>query len=401
MNLDAEQRTLTALFVLFPELVRSTLTRMQNHQVFFKKCSSYDLASDAVSALLHDAGFPSANLAGKSVVVKPNLLSDKEPERAITTHPEVVRPILRALKATGAIPSVADSPCSATKLEQVWDKTGFKALCKEENVELINAEKSGSTRLSFEGISYSIAKPFMDADAIVNVPKLKTHVLTSLTAGVKNLYGTIPGYQKAQLHKQFPDVHSFSRLLADIHRNCPPVFNVLDAITGMQGEGPSAGEKFNFGFVAAAPSAVTLDFAMAKLLNIKPSAIPYLPLLAAPLSPSEFTKRLEFCGDISEHDRFNIKTPSTLRVRLIPRWLVALIAPFVWIRPIFKDNCIKCGKCIQACPVTAIAFNDNKNVTLSPEICIGCCCCHEICPVSAVEMTQSPLLNFIRKGRMP
>ncbi len=377
------------------------MTRMQTHQVFFKKCASYDKANDAVSALLRDAGFPLNDLAGKSVIVKPNLLSDKEPDRAVTTHPEVVRPILRALKAAGAVPSVADSPCSATKLEKVWEKTGFKSLCKEEDVELVNAEKAGSTKMSFEGTSYSIAQPFMDADAIVNVPKLKTHVLTSMTAGVKNLYGTIPGYQKAQLHKRFPDAHSFSRLLADIHKNCTPVFNVLDAVTGMHGEGPSSGEKYDFGFVAAAPSAVALDFALAKLLKMKPAAIPYLPLLSSPLSPADFTKQLEFCGDLSETDTFNIKTPSTLGVRLIPRWLVTLIAPFVWIRPIFKDNCIKCGKCIEACPVKALAFNDDKKVTLSPELCIGCCCCHEICPVSAVEMTQSPFLNFIRKGRMP
>ena len=374
---------------------------MQKHQVFFAKCDSYDKALETVPRLLKEAGFPTDALKGKSVIVKPNLLTDREPERAVTTHPEVLRPILRALKSVGAVPAIADSPASATKLEKVWDKTGMRTLCREEDVELINAEKSGSTKMTFEGNEYSIAKPFMDADAIVNVPKLKTHVLTSLTAGVKNLYGVIPGYQKAQLHKKFPDVDAFSRLLANLHGNCTPVFNVLDAITGMQGEGPSSGDPYDFGFLAAAPSAVDLDFAITKLLGINPAAVPYLPILAAPATSSEYMEQITFCGDMARDQRYKIATPSTLRARMIPSWLVKILDPFVWIRPDFKENCIKCGRCIESCPVDALTFNDDKKIVLAPELCIGCCCCHEICPVSAVEMTQSPLLNFIRKGRMP
>jgi uncharacterized protein (DUF362 family)/ferredoxin len=374
---------------------------MQEFQVFFKKCISYDATQEALTALFKSSGFPDSSLKGKNVVIKPNLLSDKEPDRAVTTHPEVVRGVVRALKKCGAVPSVSDSPCSAVKIEKVWDKTGMLALCKEENVELINAEKSGSVTFAFEGTSYSIAKPFMDADAIVNVPKLKTHVLTSMTAGVKNLYGTIPGYQKAQLHKRFPDVQSFSRLLASLHGNCTPVFNILDAITGMQGEGPSAGERYDFGFLAASPSAVALDFALAHLLGIPTRAVPYLPMLSAPASPEQFMDKLIFEGDLDKSDRFEIRTPSTVRARLIPGWLIKLIDPFVWIRPKFMDSCIHCGRCIEACPVKALSFDNDKNVVLSPKVCIGCCCCHEICPVSAVEMTQSPLLNFVRKGRMP
>ncbi len=351
--------------------------------------------------MFKSAGFPGAELSGKNIIVKPNMLSDKEPERAVTTHPEVVRAVIRALKAAGAVPAVADSPCSAVKLEKVWDKTGIRAVCAEEDVELINAEKSGSATFSYMGTGYSIAKPFVDADAIVNVPKLKTHVLTSMTAGVKNLYGTIPGYQKAQLHKRFPDVRSFSGLLASIYGNCTPVFNVLDAITGMQGEGPSAGERFDFGFLAVSRSAVALDFALAHLLRLPTKAIPYLPLLASPSSPEEFMEKVTFAGDFSKSDSFEIRTPSTLRARLIPGWLVKLIDPFIWIRPKFHDNCISCGRCIEACPVEALSFDSDKKVLLNPNACIGCCCCHEICPVSAVEMTQSPLLNFVRKGRMP
>ena len=131
--------------------LNSNLSRMQKQNVFFSKCDSYDKALESVTALLKEAGFPSDELKGKSVIVKPNLLTDREPDRAVTTHPEVLRPILRALKNVGAIPAIADSPASATKLEQVWDKTGMRTLCREEDVELINAEKSGSTKMTFEG----------------------------------------------------------------------------------------------------------------------------------------------------------------------------------------------------------------------------------------------------------
>lgn len=374
---------------------------MNQKEVHFIRCSSYDKAATAVPALLDNAGFRADSFRGRSVLIKPNMLSDREPERATTTHPEIVRPIIRLLKNAGAVPAVADSPASATKLEKVWDKTGFRTLCREEDVELINAEKAGSVRFKFEGTEYSIAKPFLEASALINVPKLKTHVLTSITAGVKNLYGTIPGFQKAQLHKRFPKVNSFCRLLADIHSNCTPEFNVLDAVIGMDGEGPGGGDNYSFGFIAASGSAVAMDFAVTKLLNISPLAVPYLPMLCAPLSAAEYMDSIIFCGDLKRTDVFKINKPSTLGARLIPAWLVKIIDPLIWIRPAFRENCIKCGKCIEACPAKALAFNENRKVTLSPELCIGCCCCHEVCPVSAVQMTQSPLLNFIRKGRMP
>lgn len=374
---------------------------MKTDQVFFRKCSSYNDADSSVRDLLASAGFPTADLKGKRVLIKPNLLTDREPEKAVTTNPEVVRPVIRLLKGSGAVVSLADSPASATKLEKVWDKTGFRTLCREEDVELVNAEKAGSKTFVYRGAEYSIANPFVECDALINMPKLKTHVLTSMTAAVKNLYGTIPGYQKAQLHKRYPNVQSFSGLLADIHRNCPPYFNILDGITGMHGEGPSAGKPFNFGFVAASGSAVAMDFALAHLLQIKPEAVPYLPLLAEPLSCQEYMQVVDFVGDIKPDGKFAIETPSTLIARLIPGWLIGVLAPFIWIRPAFKDNCIKCGKCIESCPVSALSFDGSRNVALVPELCIGCCCCHEVCPVSAVQMTQSPLLNFIRKGRLP
>jgi ferredoxin len=95
------------------------------------------------------------------------------------------------------------------------------------------------------------------------------------------------------------------------------------------------------------------------------------------------------------------RVPGTLRSRLIPGWLVRLIRPFVWIRPAISDACVKCGLCVEACPVAALSRAPGEPPVLAPAKCIGCCCCHEVCPAKAIEMTQSPLLNRVRRGRLP
>jgi uncharacterized protein (DUF362 family)/Pyruvate/2-oxoacid:ferredoxin oxidoreductase delta subunit len=326
------------------------------------------------------------------VLIKPNLLTDRAPEEAVTTHPEVVRAIIRAVRACGGNPSVADSPASAAKLEQVWEKTGFRALCEAEGVPLLNLERAGSTPFTVGDISFHVAKPVMEADVLISVPKVKTHTLTSLTAAVKNLYGTLPGYQKAQLHMAFPRPADFGRMLRAIHSKVRPALNIADGIVGMEGEGPAAGTPVALGFLAASRDAEAMDLALCGLLGISPAAVPYLDAARArelPPLPDTIARPLRF------------RVPSTLGARLIPAPLVRLLGGLIWIRPgISEKACIQCGRCVKACPVGALSLEAGWRVPrLAPAKCIGCCCCHEICPEKAIAMMQSPVVRLLRKGK--
>ena len=361
--------------------------------VTFEACTSY---SDALDGTLERLLAPLGGMAafvrpGQAVLIKPNLLTDRAPEEAVTTHPELVRAIIRSVRARGGKPSVADSPASAAKLEQVWEKTGFRALCETEDVPLLNLERAGSQLCTADGISFHVAKPVLEADVLINVPKIKAHTLTTLTAAVKNLYGTLPGYQKAQLHMAFPNPAGFGRMLRAIYSKVRPALHVADGVIGMEGEGPSAGKPVALGFLAASTDAEAMDLALCRLLRINPAAVPYL-------DAARFREPAPKPG-IPQPAHFRV--PSTLGARLIPAPLVRLLGGLIWIRPsISEAACIRCGRCVKACPVNALSLEPGWTaLRLAPSKCIGCCCCHEICPQQAISMAQSPTVRLLRRGK--
>lgn len=363
------------------------------------RCASYTAdVRGAIEKLLSELGGIGRFVqAGQSVLIKPNLLTERAPHEAVTTHPVVVQALIGMVKDVGAYPFVADSPASAVKLERVWEKTGFRALCDEERVPLVNLEKAGSKRFDIEGCSFCIARPVLEADVIINVPKVKSHVLTSLTAAVKNMYGTVPGYHKTQLHKSYPRPDDFGRLMAAVFRHARPHLSIADGIVGMEGDGPSGGEPKTLGFLAASADAVALDLVLCSILNIAPAAVPYLRHLREQGVHDTIDVRGAAPRDVAPRA---FRVPSTLKVRLIPRPLVRLLDPYLWIRPAFSEECVSCGQCVEACPASALCVRKGEPPELSAKACIGCCCCHEVCPAKAVSMTMSPLLNFARRGKM-
>lgn len=368
-----------------------------NSVVSIDKCSSYsnDLEK-SVFRLLNDIDSSGALISpGKKIIIKPNLLTDRNPADAVTTHPEVVRSIIRFLKKRNAVITVADSPASAVKVDRVWQTTGFTSLCQEENVPLISLEEAGSVRIATNEHVFNIAKPIMEADLIISVPKVKTHTLTVLTAGVKNYYGTLPGYQKANMHKAYPRQAAFGGFLRDLYAQMPHNINLADGIIGMEGNGPSGGTPVTLGFLAASTDAVALDLTLCRILKINPATVPYLN------SPLDNPKSIELRGfDIKDITPASFKLPNTMGARLFPKWLMTLLDPFVWVRPAILDNCIACGRCVKACPANALVIDKElKRAVLTPDKCISCCCCHEVCPEKAIEMALSPLINFVRKGK--
>ena len=341
--------------------------------------------------------------AGQSVLIKPNLLSDHTPDEAVTTHPEVVRALIRLVRAEGAKPWVADSPAMIADLRRVWEHTGMEAVCREEAVPLVNLEKSGSRSFEENGIRFTIATPVLDADAIITVPKVKTHVLTGVTGAVKNLYGTVPGLQKTSFHKLYPYPADFARLLVAILRQVKPVLAVADGVVGMEGNGPSAGMPVNLGFLAASPDAVALDVVLCRVLGLEPRNVVHLEVArGAGLGVQDWSS-ITVEGDVTRAlAPREYRLPSTVPLDYVPQWLVRLVQPLIWHRPAFLSACVSCGKCVKACPMEALSMKPGSRPVLDAAKCIACCCCHEICPEHAIEMKPSPFFRFARqftKGR--
>ena len=365
-------------------------------------CPDYtpQLLQERLSALLRPlGGMQTFVKPGMRVLLKPNMLTNRNPSQGVTTHPELVRAVIRAVKTAGGQPIVGDSPASAVKIDWVLQETGFEQLCREEEVPLVRFENEKPIPLERNGYSFSIAREIVEADLIINLPKVKTHVLTTLTAAVKNTYGTLPGYQKATLHKKHLNLRDFSRLVLAVHRAVAPALNIADGIIGMQGAGPSAGTPVNLNFMAASTDAIALDLTLCDLLGINPRAVPYLPPSSG--EPLPQIRRLDVEADGRAVSSRKVELPNTIGARMLPQWLSTMIGPLLWIRPAIDDTCIKCGRCVKACPAEALTIEARQKPVLTPDNCIGCCCCHEVCPAKAIEMTQSTLLNLIRRGRLP
>ncbi len=367
-------------------------------------CADYASVQVALSRLMEGLGGMGRFVKpGQSVLIKPNLLSDHTPEEAVTTHPEVVRALIRMVKASGASPWVADSPAIIADLRRVWERTGMEAVCREETVPLVNLEKAGSKSFVEDGIHFTLANPVLEADAIIAVPKVKTHVLTGLTGAMKNLYGAVPGLQKTSFHKLYPYPRDFARLLVAIYRHVKPVLAVADGVLGMEGNGPSAGAPIQLGFLAASADAIALDVVLCRTLGLEPRNVVHLELARQAgfgvQDWADITTEGDSIGALALRE---YKLPSTVPINYVPHWLVRLVQPLIWHRPVFSSACVDCGKCVKACPAGALRMKPAARPILDSDKCIACCCCHEMCPEHAIEMRPSPFFRFARqftKGR--
>jgi uncharacterized protein (DUF362 family)/Pyruvate/2-oxoacid:ferredoxin oxidoreductase delta subunit len=364
-------------------------------------CSDYAAVAIAVALLIDRLGGMSAFVRpGQSVLIKPNMLTDARPDEAVTTHPEVVRAVIRIVKAAGGVPWVADSPANVADLGKVWVATGMEALCREEGIPLVNLEQAGSETIEEEGICFTIAKPVLEADLIISVPKVKTHVLTGLTGAVKNMYGVVPGFQKTALHKQYPRAREFGEMLAAVYGRARPVLAIADGVVAMDGDGPSAGAPYPLGVLAASADPVALDAVLCRMMGMDPASVEHLAVAARRGLGVCDLRRIEIEGDgISVKPSRACRLPKTVPTSLIPKWLVKMIQPFVWHRPSFNERCISCGQCVKACPVNAISLRPKERPELELAKCIACCCCHEICPVHAITMEPSPLFKLVQAIR--
>ncbi len=342
------------------------------------------------------------------VVLKPNLIMRCTPARAATTHPALVEAVIYELQKSGVQHiTIADSPgggYTPQLLAANYEQSGMKAVAERCGVTLnLNC---GSKTIPVENSvlchRFDIIDPIVDADVVINLCKLKTHCMTTLSCGVKNLFGCIPGLLKPQLHYRFPDGAHFAQMLVDLSLLVRPTLTLVDAVDAMEGDGPTGGKPRHLGFTAASNNIYALDLVMAHLIGLSATQVPTLaeqvrrglcPSNAAqveqvgdPIPPTQdflmpASKKLDFTGNL----------PKPLA------WVVGHFREQLAPRPrVRKTGCIGCGRCAESCPVQTIVLEDKK-AKIVPEPCIRCFCCHEMCPVQAIEIYEFPLFRLFSK----
>ena len=338
---------------------------------------------------------------GMRVLIKPNLLSARGPERAVVTHPEVVAAIARLVREAGGSVQVGDSPAGAkVGIRRVWDNTGYSEMAAREGLELVNFEKAGSRPVAIDTSVYYIARPVLDADLVINVPKLKTHVLTLMTGAVKNMFGSVPGFRKGMYHKSAPSPRHFSRHVVDVFSAVQPGLTIMDAVLGMEGDGPASGSPRPINLLLASPDGVALDTVAADVIGLNPQRVHTTRYAAEAGLGIGWLEGIRVAGEkLSSMKIPDFKLTSNLKLELLPRFLVNIVDPFLWLFPgIDSSKCIMCGECVNSCPTKALQSNGHRRVpSFRKKLCITCWCCHEVCPEHAVFIDKSFLASRFLK----
>lgn len=335
-------------------------------------------------------------LPGQKVLLKPNMLSAKGPERAITTHPSVIEAAAKMVRDLGATPFIGDSPGGALRgITRVWENTGIGEMAEKAGIELVNFEASGSEEIRSGDYVFHIAKPVLEADRIINLCKLKTHVLTLMTCAVKNLFGAIPGFRKAQLHKEFPKPREFARMLVELYGIIRPSITIVDAVLAMQGDGPSSGDPIKLGLIMAGRDAVAVDTVASEIIGFSPGSIDTTRIAGELSLGVSDPQSIRIVGNGADIRPESFDLPSNRRLKLVPRPIARMISPLVWLKPyIREDLCVGCRICEKSCPVKTISFGEGV-CEIDDSKCINCLCCHELCPENAVKIKMSWLARII------
>jgi len=372
-----------------------------NH-VVLEKTSEYsrvELRNALIRLLAPLGGMAAFVQPGERVLLKPNLLSAKAPDAAVTTNPEVVRAVIEMVREAGGIPFVGDSP-GIGKLQRVAEKCGIFQVLAETGTELV--EFTESVQVAGPGFfkRFELAKPYLEADRVINLPKLKTHGMMTMTCAVKNLFGAVVGAGKIAWHlRAGEDRELFAQMLLEIYQLRKPDLNIVDAITAMEGDGPSGGDPRHVGLLIAGVNAVSVDVVAAEILGI-PKKLLYVERVAERLALSGAERssiRISGYPIVEAHIR-DFKLPPLSDVQFgLPRFLSRHIRHYFTAYPYpIPQKCKLCGICRDACPPGAMEFR-NGSLFIDYPRCIRCFCCRELCPEHALGVREGRLLRIIRK----
>lgn len=338
---------------------------------------------------------------GNKVLLKVNAIIGFQPERAATTHPAIVSAMAELVKEQGGIPMVGDSSGAFGFTGQSLEMCGIAQAAKEADAELINFESTGTYSVKVDGKilrSINIAKPVIDCDVLISMPKMKTHQLTKYTGAVKNFYGVIPGTGKAKIHQLASSEESFSHAVVDVYSALAPKLAVMDGIVGMEGEGATNGTPISSNVVISSADCVSLDAVASEVMGFFHEDILTTRFAHERNIGIGEIKDIRILGQQIDDVKMDFKKSRYMAYKLpdfVRKSIFRFSENFSHVN-ISEKECKKCSICARSCPASAITFSPKPFI--DQDKCIKCFCCHELCPNSAVKLKTSLLCSLILKS---
>jgi uncharacterized protein (DUF362 family)/Pyruvate/2-oxoacid:ferredoxin oxidoreductase delta subunit len=373
--------------------------------VSFVRCTSYDspeLGAAVKRSVDLLGGIHRFVKAGERVLLKPNLLSAREPGRRITTDPAVVGAVARLVLEAGGRPFIGDSP-GIDPFGRVAAKTGMGDTARDLGIEIVELGDSVPAPIPDGSLfkRLEISRHALETDVVINLPKLKTHSQMLLTLGVKNLFGTVVAQRKAEWHYMTGlDRQVFASLHLDIYQAVKPALTILDGVWGMEGYGPANGNPKHLGLIAAAEDAVALDTSICHFLGASLQAFPLFREARLRGIGETDVSRIRRIGEYPETISGGFQIPELDSLGLLPGFMTRFAGRYLVSRPRhFGERCTSCGQCGKICPAGAVELSENR-VRFDNERCIRCYCCQEVCPEDAIGFKKGIIirtLNWLRR----
>ena len=352
---------------------------------------------------------------GAKVLLKPNLLSSAlGPEMAVNTHPMVIRALVDILQSDYDCRIYIGDSCGSLRTGSTY---------KAFRVTLINkiAEETGAVIVNFDNDetlditnnngailkSFKIAKTVKTVDVVISIPKLKTHGLTRYTGAIKNMFGAIPANGKKNVHLLAPKARLMAVALVDAFEMVQPHITVMDAVIGMEGNGPNAGDPRKIGALLASYDCVALDAVASTMIGYAPLAVPIIKHAYDRELGTADMNNIKVVGE--EIDKVSVpdfKKPSSsaqdFASKYIPDYFLAKLFDnsCTSVSSVYESNCTRCYECIKNCPAGAMSAPEGK-VLVDEDKCIGCFCCDEVCNYKAIVMKRSFLgRTFLKMAQL-
>lgn len=383
---------------------------MEN-KVYISKCPNYgaEEVKEAYNNIFDNSDLLDFVKPGMKIGLKVNLVSSMKPDKAATTHPNLLIDLCDRLVSMGAIVTVGDSPgglFTEAILKNLYKETGMTELVSHGVILNYNV---GQTVVDIDGFvvkKLDYSSWLLEQDAIINYSKIKSHGMLTFSGSVKNLFGCVPGILKPEYHYRYPNYDDFSDMLIDINEFTKCKLNLMDAIIGMEGNGPTQGTPRKIGLVLASKSPYAIDLVASKLIGLDTKYVKTISRAVYHGLSYESIEDLDLSMPIDEYiveDFKKILPGKDMSFKLVKGPIGKLVnktvANVLTVKPkVKKKECIGCKKCYNICPAKAITMK-NKKPVINRDVCIRCFCCQEFCPVGAMKAKKNGIVKLLTKSK--
>jgi len=378
---------------------------------------TFDGIEEAAHRVIKQIGGMTAVLQGAKVaILKPNFVAGRSAETGSTTSFALLKAVAEEVQACGAEPVLCEMPGTEFDREATYTILGVEQFCAANGIRILRIDPEGDEQdwveLRPAGAKklrrFSIPR-ILNEVCLINLPVLKTHVVSTMTLSMKNPMGILPRPDRRSMHTLGID-----QCIVDMNRGIRPDLTIVDGSVGQDGEGPLYGDRADLQVLIAGRDSLAVDLVCCQVVGIKPQDIPHLKLALEQLGNPSWT----LVGDVEDPVRgtgngfiqhvevikkFRLPVQKPL-YRFIFWMMYPLDYPYSWIaergkhfctllystglvgtRPQIKEeSCTRCGICVAACPLPDVI--DLKSLKVNYFTCQRCLLCYDACPENAIRV---------------